>query len=32
MYDMGLHWVVDIAGEKEAKGVWEQGVEGNICT
>ena len=24
--------VVDIAGEKEAEGVWEQGVEENIWT
>jgi len=29
---MGVNLVVDIAGGKEAEGVWEHGVEENIWT
>ena len=29
---MGWNLVADIAGGKEAEGVWEHGVEENICT
>ena len=28
---MSVKLVVDIAGGKEAEGVWEYGVEENIC-